>query len=201
MNAWVAGHVIYPLHERLMGRKTFACYRQLMQSQWWPAERLRQLQLDKLRARVAAAMKTPAYAELTGLPSGYTVGSAASPAYLSPITFTGTATNNNVNVVLANGTVQTGQGYSPGPLGSNPYSQTILNGPINYNVDLSVFKVFPITESTYLRFNVDAFNALNIQGYQNPNGTTGEILYAPGAVGASSYWSARQIQLTLRLQF
>ena len=71
MNAWVAGHVIYPLHERLMGRKTFACYRQLMQSQWWPAERLRQLQLDKLRARVAAAMKTPAYAELTGLPSGW----------------------------------------------------------------------------------------------------------------------------------
>lgn len=139
--------------------------------------------------------------KITGLPSGYTVGSAASPAYLSPITFTGTATNNNVNVVLANGTVQTGQGYSPGPLGSNPYSQTILNGPINYNVDLSVFKVFPITESTYLRFNVDAFNALNIQGYQNPNGTTGEILYAPGAVGASSYWSARQIQLTLRLQF
>jgi len=142
-----------------------------------------------------------AMGKITGLPSGYTVGSAASPAYLSPITFTGTATNNNVNVVLANGTVQTGQGYSPGPLGSNPYSQTILNGPINYNVDLSVFKVFPITESTYLRFNVDAFNALNIQGYQNPNGTTGEILYAPGAVGASSYWSARQIQLTLRLQF
>ncbi|HUA97461.1 MAG TPA: hypothetical protein VMA34_03990 [Terracidiphilus sp.] len=42
-------------------------------------------------------------------------------------------------------------------------------------------------------------NALNIQGYDRPNGTTGEILYAPGAVGASSYRTPRQIQRTLRL--
>jgi len=148
-----------------------------------------------------------AMGKISGLPSGYTAGTAASPAYSSPIAVTinpqtgaFTGTNNNVNIVLANGTVQTQQGYSPGPLGSNPYSQTILNGPINYSVDLSLFKVFPITEKTMLRFNVDAFNALNIQGYGNPNGTTGEIAFQPNGL-SSSYNTPRQLQFTLRLQF
>ena len=64
-----------------------------------------------------------------------------------------------------------------------------------------MFKTFPITERAALRFNLDAFNAFNIQGYNNPNGTTGEIQYQPNAVGAASYWTPRQIQMTLRLQF
>ena len=158
-------------------------------------------QPEKLWFNGYFAPTASAMGKISGLPSGYTVGTAASPAYSSPITFTGTTTNNNVNIVLANNTTLTGQGYSPGPLGSNPYSQTILNGPINYNADLSVFKTFPITERAALKFNVDAFNALNIQGFNNPNGTTGEIQYAPGAIGASSYWTPRQIQLTLRLVY
>ena len=95
-----------------------------------------------------------------------------------------------------------GVGYSPSPsnFGDNPYSRTILRGPWNYNVDLSLYKVFPITERVALRFNADAFNALNIQGYNNPNTTTGEIGYAPNGL-SSSYWTPRQIQLTMRLQF
>jgi hypothetical protein len=157
-------------------------------------------QKEKLWFNGYIAPTAGAMGKITGLPSGYVTGTQASPAYLSPITFTGTATNNNVNVVLANSTTLTGQGYSPGPLGSNPYSQTVLNGPYNYNVDLSIFKTFPITEKAALKFNVDAFNALNIQGYQNPNTTTGEIAYQPNGL-SSSYWSPRQIQLTLRLQF
>jgi hypothetical protein len=142
-----------------------------------------------------------AMGQISGLPSGYVVGQAASPAFESPITFTGTSTNNNVNVVLANGTTLTQQAFSPGPVASNPHSKTVLNGPMNYKVDLSLFKVFPIKGKVALRFNADAFNAFNIQGYNNPNGATGVILYAPGGIGASSYWTPRQIQLSLRVVY
>ena len=135
---------------------------------------------------------------VSGLPSGYVAGQATSPAYSSPIN---TIAGNN-NVDIHGPTNFLGQAFAPSPsnFGTNPYSRTILNGPINYNVDLSVFKVFPITEQAALRFNVDAFNALNIQGYQNPNTTTGEIAIQPNGL-SSSYWTPRQIQLTLRLQF
>ncbi|MGB6743542.1 MAG: carboxypeptidase-like regulatory domain-containing protein [Terracidiphilus sp.] len=137
--------------------------------------------------------------KITGLPSGYVVGQASSPAYESPIN--PIAGNNNVNVVGPTGTFNN-IAFTPSPsnFGDNPYSRTILNGPFNYNVDLSVFKVFPISEKAALRFNADAFNALNIQGYTNPNTTTGEIAYQPNGL-SSSYWTPRQIQLTLRLEF
>jgi hypothetical protein len=148
---------------------------------------------------------------ITGLPSGYVAGQAASPAYESPINFLpGTcggkaqaicSTTNNVNVVGPSNTFQN-IAFTPSPsnFGDNPYSRTVLQGPFNYNVDLSVFKVFPITERANLRFNVDAFNALNIQGFTNPNTTTGEIAYAPNGQ-STSYWTPRQVQLTLRLTF
>lgn len=76
-----------------------------------------------------------------------------------------------------------------------------MNGPINYTVDLSIFKMFPITEKVALRFNLDAFNALNMMGYTNPNGTTGVETIQPGVGVASSANTPRQVQLTLRLQF
>jgi hypothetical protein len=50
-----------------------------------------------------------------------------------------------------------------------------------------------------LRFNLDAFNALNMQGYANPNGTDGTEAVADQV--ASSYNTPRQVQLTLRLTF
>ena len=37
--------------------------------------------------------------------------------------------------------------YSPGPAGNNPFSKTILAGPKYWTADLSLFKVFPITET------------------------------------------------------
>ncbi len=130
--------------------------------------------------------------KVSGLPSNYA-------PYSEPINPTNGS--NNVGVTLIGASSPSTVAYSPGPIGSNPFSKTVLNGPMNYNVDLSVFKVFPIRESVDLRFNADAFNAFNIQGYNNPNGTTGEIQIQPGAGVASSYWTPRQIQLTLRLTF
>ncbi len=180
-----------PIHYYKHGLKITDC-----QSTCQPAK----LWFNGFIAPTAGAM-----GKISGLPSGYAVNSSTSPAYSSPINFTGTngvitGTNNNVTVTGPKATFAN-QGFSPGPIGSNPFSHTILNGPFNYNVDLSVFKVFPITETVNLRFNVDAFNAFNIQGYNNPNSTTGEILYAAGGIGASSYWTPRQIQLTGRLTF
>lgn len=134
---------------------------------------------------------------VSGLPSNWA-------PYSTPIDNTcGTSNYGSNNVQVTAPTLNNGNpvtvAYSPGPYNANPNSKTVLNGPINYTVDMSVFKVFPITERTNLRFNVDAFNVLNMQGYNNPNGTDGTEQYLP-QVG-SSYNTPRQIQMTLRLNF
>jgi hypothetical protein len=135
---------------------------------------------------------------VSGLPAGYT-------PYQTPINNTpGTANygTNNVLVTLKDGT-QVLTAYAPGPPGanslytpgSNPYSQTVLLGPYNFEADMSLYKVFSITERVRLRVNVDAFNAFNIQGRVNPNTTDGtESLQ-------TSYWTPRQIQFSARLTF
>jgi hypothetical protein len=127
---------------------------------------------------------------VSGLPANYT-------PYLAPVNNTpGTPNfgNNNVTVTLNNGK-QVVTGYSPGPVGANPYSQTVLLGPYNFNADISLYKVFTITERVKLRLNVDAFNAFNIQGMKNPNVTDGTVSLQ------TSYWTPRQIQLSARITF
>ncbi len=127
---------------------------------------------------------------ISGLPANYT-------PYLAPINNTpGTANfgNNNVTITLKNGS-QVVTAYSPGPSGSNPFSQTVLLGPFNYITDMSLYKIFSMSERVKLRVNVDAFNSFNIQGRVNPNTTDGtESLQ-------TSYWTPRQIQFTARLSF
>jgi len=127
---------------------------------------------------------------ITGIPSSYV-------PYLAPLNNTPGVSNfgnNNVNVTLKNGSVVS-TAYSPGPAGANPFSQTVLMGPYNFNADISIFKVFNVTERIKFRLNMDAFNAFNIQGRVNPNTTSGvESLQ-------TSYWTPRQIQLSARLTF
>jgi len=127
---------------------------------------------------------------ISGIPSGY-------KPYLAPINNTpGVANfgNNNVSVPLKNGTRVT-TAYSPGPGGANAFSQTILLGPFNWQADVSLYKIFSLTEQVRLRLNVDAFNAFNQQGLRNP-GTSDGILSLQ-----TSYWTPRQIQFTARLTF
>lgn len=127
---------------------------------------------------------------VTGVPSNY-------KPYLAPINNTpGTANygNNNVSVTLKNGS-QVVTGYSPGPSGSHPFSQTVLLGPNNYNANISLYKSFSFTERVKLRVNIDAFNAFNIQGYVNPNTTDGIQSLQ------TSYWTPRQVQFAARLSF
>jgi hypothetical protein len=131
---------------------------------------------------------------VSGLPSNYA-------PYQVPIDNTPGTTyygQNEVAVTLANSQV-VNTPYSPGPFGANPFSHTFLNGPINYTIDGSLFKVLPITERVNLRFNFDVFNALNMQGYNNPNGTDGTEAVANQVANSANV--ARQVQLTLRLTF
>lgn len=143
---------------------------------------------------------------ITGLTSTYA-------PYQTPIDNTPNTTyygQDEVSITLANGKTSPIV-YAPGPttstsqgggaVGENPYSKTILNGPMNWTADASLFKVFPITEKVNLRFNMDAFNVFNVQGYNNPNPTDGTEAVTPGAGVASSYNTARQLQFTLRLTF
>lgn len=132
---------------------------------------------------------------VSGLPSGWTPYQSPVDTDCNPSDPAYTYYNSNeVAVALANGT-QSPVAYSPGPASSNPYSKTFINGPFNWTIDLSLFKVFPITEKINLRVNMDAFNALNMQGHNNPDATTGiESL-------TSSYNTPRQIQLTARFTF
>ncbi|MBL8211801.1 MAG: TonB-dependent receptor [Bryobacterales bacterium] len=125
-----------------------------------------------------------------GLPSGYT-------PYMTPINNTpGTPQfgNNNVSVRLNNGSNVT-TAYSPGPSGLHPFGFMTLQGPYNWQTDMSLYKIFQLTERWKLRFNIDAFNAFNMQGLTNPDALTGINTMQ------SSYWTPRQIQLTLRLSF
>lgn len=141
---------------------------------------------------------TLASSNVTGLPSNWT-------PYQSPIdtdcnpkdTAYKYYGQNEVQVTAPtlNGGLPLDNPYSPGTVGDNPYSHTVIKGPFNWTMDLSVFKVFPITEKMNLRFNLDAFNALNVQGYNNPNAGDGtESL-------TSSYNTPRQLQLSARLTF
>jgi hypothetical protein len=117
--------------------------------------------------------------------------------YLAPINNTpGTPNfgNNNVTVTLNNGQ-QVTTAFSPGPSGVNPYNAMVLQGPKNFQSDISLYKEFAIKERYKLRFNVDAFNAFNIQGLVNPNSSDGIQQLQ------TSYWRPRQIQFTGRFTF
>ncbi len=127
---------------------------------------------------------------VTGLPADY-------KPFQTPINNTPGTPNygtNNVLVPLKNGTsVQTA--FNPGPAGVHPFWKSTLLGPFNYNADLSLFKVFSFTERFKLRMNVDAFNAFNVQGYNNPNALDGIQQLN------TSYWTPRQIQISARFSF
>jgi hypothetical protein len=142
---------------------------------------------------------------VTGLPTSYV-------PYEVPINnnpnFPANFGNNNVTMTgpSLNGgnpyTVAFAPDSSQGYAGNNLFSRSIVHGPFNYETDLSVYKIFPIREKMNFRVNVDAFNALNIQGYINPNSTSGEEdVEAGGVDGTTSFWSPRQLQLTMRFSW
>ncbi len=53
--------LLFPLHERLKHHDTVAVRKQLEQSQWWPRDRLQQMQVERLRALLQHAQQHVAY--------------------------------------------------------------------------------------------------------------------------------------------
>jgi len=76
--------------------------------------------------------------------------------------------------------------------------RNILQGPDQYNVDISVVKFFPIGERTKLEFRSEFFNAFNTVAFQNPD----NVLASPyfGQILATST-GPRVIQFALKLNF
>ena len=50
-------HILFPLHERLLGRQTLACLQELEKIQWHPLEKIREYQWQKLKALLNHAYK------------------------------------------------------------------------------------------------------------------------------------------------
>ena len=77
-----------------------------------------------------------------------------------------------------------------------------FNGPGYFNDDLSLQKNFPIHESLFAQFRVDAYNGFNHINPANPSttqtGSAGTITSEP-ALGI--YTNPRQMQFSLRVQF
>lgn len=61
----LAAGVLFPLHERLKGHDTVAVRRRLEASQWWAPDRIRALQVERLRALLThAGVHVPYYRDL-----------------------------------------------------------------------------------------------------------------------------------------
>jgi len=82
---------------------------------------------------------------------------------------------------------------------ANPFAHEMLNGPLTFSSDMSLFKVFPIKEASDFRLSMDAFNVFNIQGTAVPSGGDGTVCVQAGGVGCSSANAPRKLQFTARL--
>jgi hypothetical protein len=99
-----------------------------------------------------------------------------------------------------------------GTLGTE--SKNALYGPHFRQVDISVFKSFPIYRESALEFRVEAFNVVNTTNFANPNNTfnavptstnSDQYTYTGNNVGqitsASANYVPRQLQFALKYQF
>ena len=83
----------------------------------------------------------------------------------------------------------------PGNTGRNS-----VRGPGWWNIDLGLFRQFPLGKTFTLEARVEAFNLTNTPHFTNPNGNvnSGGFMTITGTSGNSP---ERQIRLGLRLQF
>ncbi|MEK7408874.1 MAG: carboxypeptidase regulatory-like domain-containing protein [Acidobacteriota bacterium] len=121
------------------------------------------------------------------IPWGSTAFPANAPAGTNVVTYWDT---NTVWIPLKDGTTQR-TAYNPN---LHPWRNQYIGGPIQWNLDASVFKRIPIREGTELRFTIDAFNVFNHPN--NPAGGGAGILDTRGQSNAS-----RELQLSVRLSW
>ncbi len=73
-------------------------------------------------------------------------------------------------------------------------------GPNYFNTDLAVQKNFPIHESLFAQFRMDAYNAFNHMSLGNPGGSIDNGDQTIGGLFGSQF-PTRQLQFSVRLQF
>jgi outer membrane receptor protein involved in Fe transport len=98
-------------------------------------------------------------------------------------------------------TVQAFNGFTaPGldEIGTTGRNSTF--GPNYFNTDLALQKNFPIHESLFLQFRVDAYNAFNHMSLGNPGGSIDNGDQTIGGLFGSQF-PTRQLQFSLRLEF
>jgi hypothetical protein len=83
-----------------------------------------------------------------------------------------------------------------GNLGRNAF-----RGPAVFNMDVSLFKSIPLKESYSLQLRFEAFNALNVQNWDVPSGTTIGAGNAGQITALAAGTTPRQLQFGLRFEF
>ena len=150
-----------------------------------------------------------------------TAGGGLRPDLLTPVTVTGNPAQWFSNpVVCTDSTAQaptfplcsaTPNAAFALPLGATPagdhfgnLGRNVFTGPSFVNTDLSLVKNTKITERFSLQFRTEAFDVLNHPNFGNPNlnaqsSSFGKITTTRFPTG--DFGSARQLQLSLKLQF
>jgi hypothetical protein len=122
----------------------------------------------------------PAHQPLTPIPANG--GSPSDPNYALYET-------NNTFVKLKDGTQQ----RVAMDTGLHPWRNQLAPAPWDWGLDASLFKVVPLSERVFVRFNADFFNVLNRPGLPGVNASNGIVSLQTSGNGP------RQLQLTLRL--
>jgi hypothetical protein len=88
--------------------------------------------------------------------------------------------------------------FAPNAIGTfGNLGRNALRGPGLANLDMGIFKDFPVTEKQSLQFRAEAFNALN----RTNLGTPVTRLASPAFGRIQSAGSARIVQLGLKYRF
>jgi hypothetical protein len=74
-------------------------------------------------------------------------------------------------------------------------------GPNYFNTDLAVQKNFPIHESLFAQFRMDAYDVFNHMNLGNPGGSIDNGDQTIGGLFGGSQFLTRQLQFSIRLQF
>jgi hypothetical protein len=87
---------------------------------------------------------------------------------------------------------------TPAPYTFGTMGRNSLRSDWNKNLDLSIFRTFPVYERLALEFRAEAFNLTNTAVFAAPN----NVINAPNlGVVTSTANSPRELQLALKLNF
>jgi hypothetical protein len=88
---------------------------------------------------------------------------------------------------------------SPAPGKFGNLAPRVYHGPGWENIDLSIFKIFKLTEARRIEFRTEFFNAFNHPNFANPSAS----ITSPGSFGkvSSTIGDPRDIQFALKIYF